>query len=188
MASLIGVVLAGGRSRRFGSDKALHELDGQSLLERAASKLKALGLEVYISVNEKQVESLPEHMHWIKDRYDDQGPLGGLLTVHEAFPESDLFVLACDLIHVEVEDLKRILSMADQEENIIHAISAKDRKQPLLGIWKKEALGGIQSYLQKGGRAAKKYVKGFDCLNLIYDNYALTNMNAPTDLEYSANV
>jgi len=54
----IGLVLAGGKSRRFGSNKALAQYRGKSLLERPLAILKILGLKAVIVV----LPRLP-HLH-----------------------------------------------------------------------------------------------------------------------------
>ncbi|HRW90194.1 MAG TPA: NTP transferase domain-containing protein, partial [Flavobacteriales bacterium] len=73
-----GVVLAGGQSRRMGRDKALIEVEGRTLLDRAMDKLEPL-------VDELLVVGDPEkHGHLgpfvIGDDTPGQGPLGGLAT------------------------------------------------------------------------------------------------------------
>ena len=73
---MLGVVLAGGRSSRFGSDKALAEVDGTRLLDRAVALLRTVSDEVAV------VSSRPEHdvegVRRLPDLRTGKGPLGGM--------------------------------------------------------------------------------------------------------------
>ncbi|MBT8477816.1 MAG: NTP transferase domain-containing protein, partial [Gemmatimonadetes bacterium] len=76
---LLGVVLAGGRSTRYGSDKAFAELGGTSLVRRAARTLRPEAGRVVVVANDVEKhrsEDLPVR----PDRVAGIGPLGGLHT------------------------------------------------------------------------------------------------------------
>jgi molybdopterin-guanine dinucleotide biosynthesis protein A len=77
---MTGVVLAGGKSRRMGRDKAALEFDGQPLAERCVAVLRVCFSEVMV-VREDDTPGL--------------GPIGGLLTALRRAPE--IFVVACDM-------------------------------------------------------------------------------------------
>ncbi len=90
-----GVVLAGGKSSRMGSDKALIEIDGRSLLDRALDKLDP-------HVNELLVIGEPEKYgvvgpFVVADEWLGKGPLGGLSTAMRYASNDRLLVIACDL-------------------------------------------------------------------------------------------
>ena len=72
---LLGAVLAGGRSRRFGSDKALADLDGRPLIEHAVLALRNIVDSVVICGRESPIAGVPSIADWPAP---DLGPLGGL--------------------------------------------------------------------------------------------------------------
>lgn len=75
MSRILGAVLAGGRSRRFGADKAHALLDGQSLLDRAIAQLA--GLTESVVVCGRRLDGAD----WLDDApRAGLGPLGGLLA------------------------------------------------------------------------------------------------------------
>ncbi len=90
---VVGVVLAGGASRRMGQDKARLEIDGVSLVERAATKLATVCDTVVIADGGRRTTP-----RWtsIEDG-PGRGPAAGLLGAARHYPASDLLVLACDL-------------------------------------------------------------------------------------------
>ncbi len=90
-----GFVLAGGRSRRMGCDKALLEVNGQPLLLRAVTLLKAHVGSVTVLGPQGRYESLGVPV--LPDRWPRQGPLGALLTGLEISANGWSVFLACDL-------------------------------------------------------------------------------------------
>jgi molybdenum cofactor guanylyltransferase len=91
--SWTGVVLAGGRSQRFGGvDKTRLPLGGRTLLQRAVDALKPLTVTCLVIGGRPMpgIETVP-------DRYPGAGPLGGLLTALDAIDSSHALILAADL-------------------------------------------------------------------------------------------
>src|SRR6185437_1962298 len=97
---LTGVVLCGGESRRMGSDKGLLLKDGRPWALYMAEKLERCELPVLFSINARQTEAyvavLPPG-RWVVDSRGLAGPLEGVLSIHEKYPDLDLLVVACDM-------------------------------------------------------------------------------------------
>ncbi|MDQ2719895.1 MAG: NTP transferase domain-containing protein [Bacteroidota bacterium] len=112
---LTGVVFCGGKSSRMGSDKGLLQKGLTTWAELAFQKLQCLGLKVVISINETQKETysrvFTEEL-LVVDRpssvFNCEGPLRGLLSVHQQLPESELFVLACDMTDISIAVLYKL--------------------------------------------------------------------------------
>ena len=88
----VGLVLAGGRSRRMGSDKALLSWRGETLLSHMQHCLRASGASrVLVSGAYADCEAVP-------DRFAGLGPLGGLASVVETLPDDvALLVVPVDM-------------------------------------------------------------------------------------------
>ncbi len=111
---LLGLVLCGGRSQRMGADKGLLETRGTPWAKRAARKLAPLTDRVALSINPDQeiVYSFAfADLRLIVDDGRAPGPLGALLSAH-ASQKCDLFVLAVDLLDLQTETLRLIISHA----------------------------------------------------------------------------
>ncbi len=108
---MIGVVLCGGESKRMGSDKGLLSVGSLTWAEHAEAKLAELDIPVVISINQTQ---LPNYSHiyntekLIIDTINVKGPLKGLLSVHQYYPDDDLMLLACDMIDMDVDTLQEL--------------------------------------------------------------------------------
>ena len=85
MQNLIGIVLCGGESKRMGKDKGLLLKDNTPWAILVAEKLRSIGLDVAVSINEKQQEAysaiFPE-TPLVVDQLSIEGPLNGLLSIH----------------------------------------------------------------------------------------------------------
>jgi molybdopterin-guanine dinucleotide biosynthesis protein A len=88
---LVGVVLAGGNSRRMGNDKALLQVDAKNMIERTIDIIKETGVDqVVVSRNDGQ----DKH---IQDLIPNKGPLCAIYSVMSAFPDCDLLIVPVDL-------------------------------------------------------------------------------------------
>ncbi|MCH7505555.1 molybdenum cofactor guanylyltransferase [PVC group bacterium] len=91
-----GIVLAGGHSRRFGSDKALTQWKGMSFLERSLKLLDEFSLQPVVIANRGTDYSFLGYPVY-HDLIENKGPLGGLYTAMTLFKNTSLLVLTCDM-------------------------------------------------------------------------------------------
>jgi molybdopterin-guanine dinucleotide biosynthesis protein A len=105
---VVGVVLAGGASRRMGSDKALLTVDGETLAARAARRLLAVCPHVVVADGGRGLlPALPS----VPDG-PGAGPAAGILGAARACPGQPLLVLACDLPAVPSDLLAELVALA----------------------------------------------------------------------------
>ncbi len=125
-----GVVLAGGQSSRMGRDKALIELDGITLLDRAIDLLRPHAKEVLVIGD--PAKYAPEHGTVIPDDLPGKGPLGGLVTALKHARYVRLIVLACDvpnisdrlLIHLKNDLIGEVDAVVPRHEGLIEPLAA----------------------------------------------------------------
>lgn len=136
---ILGCVLAGGQSRRFGSDKALAELDGHSLLTHAVDALS--GWCEHVVVVGREVAPAPCLPDWPRA---GMGPLGGIAAaLHFAADEGYAEVLTCGVDSPGLpEDLLALLGPAP----------AYVAGQPVIALWPVSAVTAIEEILEGQGR------------------------------------
>ena len=98
---MIAAILAGGRSRRMGTDKALVDFRGEPLIARPIAAARAAGLEPVAVAKRALPLDVPT---WI-DSYETSHPLSGLLTALEHGP---VVAIACDQPFVTPELLAEL--------------------------------------------------------------------------------
>ena len=155
-SNLLGVVLCGGESKRMGSDKGLLQLNGKTWAEHTADKLKNQNLPVIISIKEKQLDSYKKvfaEKDLVVDQLPMHGPLNGLLTVHQNFPEKDILLMACDLIDMDKTILKELIDAYENNEAEYFAYEEGNFFQPLCGVYTAKALDSLKERLTTGSLA-----------------------------------
>jgi len=136
---ILGAVLAGGRSSRFGSDKALAELDGHTLLARAVDTLS--GWCEHVIVAGRETAPAPTLPDWPGP---DMGPLGGIAAaLHHARDEGYDAVLTCGVDS---------LGLPETLPGLLAPAPAFLADQPVVGLWPASAVEAIEAILTGEGR------------------------------------
>jgi len=166
---ILGVVLAGGLATRFGSDKALAELGGRTLLARAFDTLTGHCELVVIAGREKG----PGHCipDWPRA---GMGPLAGLAAgLHLAQDEGYETVLTCGVDSVGLpDDLLELLSPAP----------AYLADQPVVGHWPAGAADEVERILEGSGRHSMRAFAEAVNARAVKSAAEPANINTPADL------
>jgi molybdopterin-guanine dinucleotide biosynthesis protein A len=184
-APLFGLVLAGGRSSRMGSDKAALEYHGRAQLARAHDLLERLVARTFVSVRPDQTgEPLRARFAQIVDGGDLQGPVAGISAAQQAHPEAAWLVLACDLPWLDVGTLQHLIARRDPSRVATAFRSVRDGlPEPLCAIYEPAAAPALQAFLATGRNCPRKLLLTSDTLLLDQpDTRALDNVNTPQEL------
>jgi molybdopterin-guanine dinucleotide biosynthesis protein A len=142
---ILGAVLAGGLSSRFGSDKALAEFRGRTLLARAVDTLS--GWCEHVIVVGRATAPAPTLPDWPRA---GMGPLGGIAAaLHHARDEGYELLLTCGVDSLALpDDLPELLSPAP----------AFLAAQPIIGLWPAEAARAVETILHgEGPHSLKRF-------------------------------
>jgi len=144
------IIMAGGGSRRMGTDKSMLAIKDKSMIETICEQLRGTFGQILISANDAEKYSFLG-LPIIKDKIIGQGPLMGIASAL-GFSENEVnFVVACDIPHIELSFVRRMLVEAEGYDIVIPA--DKDGKyEPLFAVYKKRALEPINEVLREGGR------------------------------------
>jgi len=129
-----GVILAGGKSLRYGRNKALVTIDGIPLIERAINVMRSLFTHLILITNtpdEYTHLKLPMHEDLIKGL----GPLGGIFTALMTIRNQAGFFVACDMPHLNRElihhmvevryDFDAVVPRTQEGTEALHALYGK---------------------------------------------------------------
>lgn len=180
-----GLVLSGGQSKRMGQDKALLKRDGQSQLTFMMALLEPLVERVFVSTREEQKDE-PERRQFaqIIDQYDDMGPLAGILSAMDEYPDVDWFVVACDLPNIGVDTIRHLLAKRSVEHPFTAYVSSHDGlPEPLCAIYRSGSSGTVRTFADAGIHCPRKIlIRSDTCLVEQLDPASLDNINTPDDL------
>ena len=181
-APISGVVLAGGLSTRFGSDKAAAEIGGVSLLERAVRLLESVLEDVRVSVRREQAsDALRSRYRCLPDRHPGKGPAAGLEAAHAAEPGRAWPALACDQPGLNGPDIKRLVAERDPNAAATaYCDPATGAPQPLCAIYEPATLAGLAKETAAGsGPSPRAYLESRPLKLIPMD---ITNINSHDDL------
>jgi molybdopterin-guanine dinucleotide biosynthesis protein A len=186
-APFAAALFAGGRSTRFGSDKAFYRLEDQPLWQRQIDKLEPLmPSEILISANADQHFDTPHRT--LVDAAPDSGPLGALVTCLRATKLPRLLVLAVDLPEMTLNFLGELAyagcGAVPQD--------TEGRFEPLAAVYPAEMLPLAEAQLASGDLRMQHLItsavrEGFLQPRTIADSEStlFTNLNAPPPLPTS---
>jgi len=181
-----GLVLAGGKSRRMGHDKALllRDGNGQSQLAFITAILVRCVDKVFVSTRADQNDDERGQYEQIVDRYSDIGPIAGILSAIEEHPEVDWLVVACDLPNIDAATLACLLEQCSAEHPVTAYESIHDGlPEPLCAIYRPDARAMIDGFVEQGIICPRKMLINSDTHLLTQLNPgALHNINSPEDL------
>jgi molybdopterin-guanine dinucleotide biosynthesis protein A len=188
-ADLFGLVLAGGKSRRMGSDKALLIRDGETQLARAVALLEAHVVRVFVSTRQDQAdEGERQKFARIVDRYDDMGPIAGVLSAMDQHPDKAWLVVACDLPNIDDRTISALIERHDGQHPFTAYTSSYDGlPEPLCAIYGVGARNLVDAFVADGIKCPRKMLIRSDTQLLEQpDPQALDNVNTPEDLARSS--
>lgn len=186
IASVYGLVLAGGASKRMQRDKAALQYQGKTQLQRAFELARGHVEKVFVSVRADQTsDPARAHLPMIVDSVAGSGPIVGIRSALAAHPEAAWLVLACDLPFLSDAAIEELLRRRDPSALVTAYKSAHDGlPEPLCAIWEPAAARVLAEYQAAGSDCPRKFLirHGAHLLDLP-DPRALDNVNTPE--EYS---
>ena len=172
----------------MGKDKALLERGGRSQLAHIVAMLERHVDRVFVSTRPDQKDEAERRRYdQVVDRYEDLGPLAGILSAMDEHPEADWLVVACDLPNIVDETIEHLLAERSTSRPFTAYISSHDGlPEPLCAIWRAGSGRVIRGLMEEGVRCPRKILIRSDT-HLIeqVDPRSLDNVNTPEDLAQS---
>ncbi|WJY26621.1 molybdenum cofactor guanylyltransferase [Sporosarcina trichiuri] len=182
---MIGIVLAGGESRRFGSPKAFARHNGKQFYQYAMEALAPHCAQTIIVARPEHRDRFPDCPTVLADLPEvaGQGPLAGILTVMDAADSDWYAVLPCDVPFADDRIVE--LLTAEKTDGGPSAIEAAGIRHPLLSIWDRASARKIRSALAAGERSVRPLIrKWIDGTGLLEEDPSIfDNVNRPGQLE-----
>jgi molybdopterin-guanine dinucleotide biosynthesis protein A len=131
METIAAFILAGGASRRMGTDKSQLILEGQSFVERIAAKLVTITRNVVVVGKSSPASAMLQH---VPDIYPQWGALGGVHTALASCAAPWCLIVACDFPFVTAELFDRLASLRADFEAVA-PVQSDGIPQPLCGLY-----------------------------------------------------
>jgi molybdopterin-guanine dinucleotide biosynthesis protein A len=183
--SITGIVLAGGRSSRMGSDKSLIKLKDKALIEYAIDALKPLCSKVVISSN-NFIYDFTGCEVW-PDELPDRAPMIGIYSCLKRSETDVNIVLSCDMPLMSTAMLEYLL-----ENSVNHDITVPMHEdnfiEPLCGIYKRSSIGILEKYINRRNFRLNECIQAgshqlvlTNSILSFYTPELFSNVNSPED-------
>ena len=188
---ILGVVLAGGKSQRFGEDKTQVKLNNKILIDYILSEIIDQFNEILIISNNQIKFKHSTKISIIKDIIEGLGPLGGILTAMKWIKNNKkdykwISTFPSDTPFFTKNELKIFYEKIDIKKNKLFFIKNKNTRHNIFGLWSLDLLDKLESDLQKGERKVELWADSADVkiINIDYKKKdPFFNINTREDLE-----
>jgi molybdopterin-guanine dinucleotide biosynthesis protein A len=153
-------IIAGGRSKRFGQDKALYPYQGRPLIEYAIETAKRAFGRVAIVADRADRFSFPD-IPCHPDLVPGLGPIGGVLTALHHSDTDHVFILACDMPELDQGLMVHMGEVSAEYDVTVPWV--KGYYEPLHAIYSKNCIAPIEASIKRGQR---QIVSFFDLVSV----------------------
>ena len=189
--NVLGVVLAGGKSQRFGEDKSQVKLGDKILIDHILSEIIDEFNEVLVVSNNSINFKKSKKISLIEDFKKDLGPLGGVLTAMKWVKDNNkdyqwISTFPADTPFFKNQILKDFLQNINQEEDKLFFIKSNNTRHNIFGIWSIDLIDKLEEDLARGERKVEFWANsvGVKNIEMEFDNKdPFFNINTKEDLK-----
>lgn len=182
---LYGLVLAGGKSTRMGHDKGTIQWHGIDQRYYMADMLSGICKDVFISCRAEQQKGIIPKYKTLPDSTTGSGPLTGIISAFQAFPNVAWLVTACDLPLLDLSTLQYLVAHRDTNSIATTFESPFDQHpEPLITIWEPASYHILQSFIAEGMTCPRKVlIRNKEKVNILKapNPDSLMNANTPDE-------
>jgi len=181
IALIQGLVLAGGKSTRMGTDKGVLNFYGKNQRDVAIDLLKKHQLKTYLSVREEQEITIENK---VEDTFIGLGPFGAICSAFQSNPNVAWLVLATDLPFVNDAVIQKLLKHRNPSK-VATTIKGKGKQfpEPLITIWEPKSYTLLLNYLAQGYSCPRKVLINSDVEIIEVDDDLIRNINTPEEFK-----
>ena len=194
--NILGVVLAGGKSQRFGEDKSQAKLHGKILIDYIISEIIDEFNEILIVTNNNIKFKKSDKISTTKDFKEGLGPLGGILTAmrwikNEKKNYKWISTFPSDTPFFTKEELHLFYKNIDIQKSKLFFIKNKKTRHNIFGLWSIDLMDKLELDLEKGERKVEIWADsvGVEMINIDFKKKdPFFNINTKKDLEIAHNI
>ena len=186
--NILGVVLAGGKSKRFGQNKSEVKLGNITLLEHTLNKIKSKFNKIIIVSNKDLVKNYTV----IGDCIEGQlGPLVGVLSAMKWIKKNNLSyswlaTFPCDTPFFNISIIDKFTKAAKLNDSYLYFAKTEEKRHNIFGLWSLKLADTLEEDIIKNNyRKVEKWADkiGVKIINVLYDNTdPFFNINTKEDL------
>jgi len=189
--NILGTVLAGGKSQRFGEDKSQVKLGDKLLIDYILSEIIDEFNEVLVVSNNLINFKYSKKISLIKDFKKDLGPLGGVLTAMKWAKDNHkdyqwISTFPSDTPFFKNQILKDFLKSINLNKSKLFFIKSNNTRHNIFGLWSIDLMDKLEEDLNKGERKVEVWANsiGVKSINMKFENEdPFFNINTKDDFK-----
>ncbi len=190
--NIIGIILAGGKSSRFGEDKSNIRLGNKTLLDHTIDKIEKEFNEVLIISNNKNYNFKNKKIYIVKDCVEGQlGPLAGILTAMKWVNENKknykwIASFPCDTPFFDNKLISKLKLKTKETSKKLIFLNSDKKRHNIFGLWSMDSIETLEKDIKNGFRKVEIWADkvGYESININTEKFdRFLNINTKEDLE-----
>jgi len=190
--NIIGIILAGGKSSRFGKDKTSIRLGNKTLLEHTIDKIEKEFSEVLIISNNKNYNFKNKKIYTVKDCIEGQlGPLVGILTAMKWVKENKknyrwIASFPCDTPFFDTKLISKLKLKTKKTSKKLIFLNSDKKRHNIFGLWSMDLIETLEKDIKNNFRKVEIWADkvGYESININVEKFdKFLNINTREDFE-----
>ena len=195
--NILAVVLAGGKSKRFGRDKSQVKLGNKILIDYILDEIIDFYKDILVVTNEPIKFSNSNKISLTSDFQKGLGPLGGVLSAMKWIKDNKknykwISTFPIDTPFFKKEHLSKFYKKINLDKSNLFFMKSKNTRHNIFGLWSLELFEKLELALNKGDRKVELWANEIGVKTIDFEhennNDPFFNINTEEDLENAKNI
>mgnify|MGYP001486579579 FL=1 len=190
--NILGIILAGGKSSRFGEDKSTAKLGNKTLLDHTVSKIENEFNEILVISNNKDFNFKNNKIYLVEDCIEGQlGPLAGILTAMKWITKNKknykwIASFPCDTPFFDIKLISELKIKVKETSKKLIFLNSNKKRHNIFGLWSLDLIEILEKDIKNSFRKVELWADkvGYENININEEKFdRFLNINTKNDLE-----
>ena len=190
--NILGIILAGGKSSRFGEDKSTAKLGNKTLLDHTVGKIENEFNEILVISNNKDFNFKNNKIHLLEDCIEGQlGPLVGILTAMKWVTKNKknykwIASFPCDTPFFDIKLISELKIKVKETSKKLIFLNSNKKRHNIFGFWSLDLIEILEKDIKNSFRKVELWADkiGYENININEEKFdRFLNINTKKDLE-----
>ena len=190
--NILGIILAGGKSSRFGEDKSTAKLGNKTLLDHTVSKIENEFNEILVISNNKDFNFKNNKIYLVEDCIEGQlGPLVGILTAMMWVTKNKknykwIASFPCDTPFFDIKLISELKIKVKETSKKLIFLNSNKKRHNIFGLWSMDLIEILEKDIKNSFRKVELWADkiGYENININEEKFdRFLNINTKKDLE-----
>ena len=190
--NILGIILAGGKSSRFGEDKSIAKLGDKTLLDHTINKIENKFTEILVISNNREFNFKNNKIHIVEDCIEGQlGPLVGILTAMKWVKKNNknykwIASFPCDTPFFDIKFISELKIKIKETSKKLIFLNSDKKRHNIFGLWSVDLIETLEEDIKNGLRKVEIWADkiGYEKININTNEFDMfLNINTKEDLK-----